>query len=96
MNKEQKVNYIKFWLQRFANRNNEGFTTKVRIGDTEWDLFMQFDYNDGGERFEPMDWCTKNFKHVHDNSIDDRTEEELDAIIEQLKLKFNGKQKTML
>ena len=25
MNKEQKVNYVKCWLQKFGNRDNETF-----------------------------------------------------------------------
>ena len=34
MNKEQKVNWIKCWLQKFGNRDNETFNTEVVVGET--------------------------------------------------------------
>ena len=87
MNKEEKVNYVKCWLQKFGNRNNKTFNTKVTVGDIAWDLSMQYNFADEGYQIEPSDMCFKSFKHVHENAISDRTEEELDEIIIQLKLK---------
>jgi len=36
---------------------------------------------------KPYDWCRKGFKHLNDNAISDRSDDELDAIIDQLKSK---------
>jgi hypothetical protein len=38
MNKEQKVNWIKCWLQKFGNRDNETFNTEVVVGETTWEI----------------------------------------------------------
>ena len=32
MTKEQKVNYVKHWLQKFGDRDNETFNTEVVVG----------------------------------------------------------------
>lgn len=87
MNKEQKVNWIKSWLQKFGNRDNETFNTEVIINNIIWDIKLQYNYDFDGDENSPYDWCTSSFKHVHDNFISDRTDEELDEIINQLKLR---------
>jgi len=87
MNKKQKVNWVKCWLQKFGNRDNETFNTEVVVGEINWRLSRQYDYDFDGNRLEPYDECSRSFKHVHDNQISDRTDEELDAIINQLKSK---------
>lgn len=87
MTHEQKVNWIKCWLQKFGNRDNETFNVEVTVGDITWAISLQYDYDFDGEKYDPQDWCCKGFKHVFNNHIDDRSEEELDAIIEQLKAK---------
>ena len=85
MNKEQKVNYIKCWMQKFGNRDNETFNTEIVVGETSWRISLQYNFDDDGDQIEPNNWCSSGFKHVHNNSISDRTEEELDNIINHLK-----------
>jgi len=86
MNKEQKVNYIKMWLQKFGNRDNETFNVEIkRNGDIIWFISLQFDYDEDGDRLEPYDWCRNGFKHMRNNTISDRTDDELDEIILNLK-----------
>jgi hypothetical protein len=87
MNKEQKVNYVKCWLQKFGNRDNETFNTEVVVSETTWRISLQYNFDDEGDQCDPYDWCSRSFKHVHDNQISDRTDEELDEIINQLKSK---------
>ena len=86
MNKEQKVNWIKYWLQKFGDRDNETFNTEVVVGETTWEISLQYNFYDDGHQCEPYDWCIRGFKHLGDNQISDRTDEELDDIINKLKL----------
>jgi len=85
--KEAKVNYIKYWLQKFGDRDNESFFTKVILKDITWDITYQFHYDENGEEVEPYCWCSIGFKDLHDNLISNRTEEELDVIAWHLKNK---------
>lgn len=86
MNKQQKINWIKCWLQKFGNRDNETFYYHVVVNKIEWDLSIQYNYNFDGDQIEPYDYCRSSFKHLHNNRIIDRTDVELDEIINQLKL----------
>ena len=81
MNKEELIHAIKAWLQRFGDRDNETFNYKL----TNWELSLQYDYNLDGIRCEPYNWCSSSFKHVHNNSLEDRTEEELQKVFNELK-----------
>jgi len=85
MNKGQKVNWIRGWLQRFGDRDNETFSTEFIVSGVSWELSLQYDYDFDGDALEPMDWCRDGFRHLHNNTISDRTEEELDDIINKLK-----------
>ncbi len=85
MNKDQKVNWIKCWLQKFGNRDNETFYFQVILDNSPWELYIQYDYDFDGDRIEPRDWCTSGFKHLSNNSISDRNDNEIDSIIDQLK-----------
>ena len=87
MDTKQKVNYVKYWLQKFGTRDNETFNTEVMVGETTWEISLQYNFDNEGNQFEPYDWCCSSFKHVHNNQISDRTDEELDDIINQLKSK---------
>lgn len=87
MTKSQKVNYIKCWLQKFGNRDNETFNIEVIIGDTTWNISLQYNFDDDGYQIEPYDWCRNSFKHLRNNQISDRSDVELDEIIKELKLK---------
>ena len=83
MNKKQKVNWIKCWLQKFGNRDNETFHTNVIIGNINWELSLQYNYDFDGDECNPYHWCRSGFKHLC-NTISDRSDEELDMIIKQL------------
>lgn len=86
MTKEQKVNYVKHWLQKFGDRDNETFNTEVVVGEINWDISLQYDFDEDGNQCEPFSWCRNGFKHMNNNQISDRTDEELVGIINQLKL----------
>lgn len=86
MTKEQKVNWIKCWLQTFGERDYTGFKSEVVVDKTTWNLWLQYNYHFRGDEIAPQNWCCWGFKHVHDNDISDRSDEELDGIINQLKL----------
>jgi len=89
MTHQEKVNYIKLWLQKFGDRDNEVFYTSVTFDNKCWNLSLQYDYDEDGTSIVPYDWCRSSFKHLRDNHIDNRTNEELDIIINIL----NEKQK---
>ena len=80
-----KVNYIKCWLQKFGDRDNETFHTEVTIDDVTWEISMQYNFDDDGYETNPYDWCKNSFKHLLNNTIADRSEKELDEIIKVLK-----------
>jgi hypothetical protein len=84
MNKEQKVNWIKCWLQKFGNRDNETFNKQITINGITWELSLQYDFDFDGEKLEPYDWCSNNFKQIHNNRIQDKSNEELNEIINKL------------
>jgi len=52
-----------------------------------WEMLLQYNFDDDGDQYEPYDWCRSGFKHLRNNQISDRTDEELDEIINQLKSK---------
>jgi hypothetical protein len=79
-NKEELIYSIKAWLQRFGNRDNETFSYEL----TNWRLSLQYDYDLDGSRIEPYNWCLSGFKHVHNNSLNDRSDEELRGILNEL------------
>lgn len=89
MNKEQKVNWIKYWLQRFGNRDKSTFNVSVDLGEITWEISMQYNYSFSGRELNPFDWCSYHFKHTFNNGISDRTDEELDQIISKLKTMQN-------
>lgn len=73
-------------MQKFGKRDNETFNISIVIDDNlTYEIAMQYNYDDDGDQIEPFDWCRKSFKHVSNNSIDCRDEDELDLIIEKLK-----------
>jgi len=83
MIREQKINYIKCWLQKFGNRDNETFNIEV----DGWEISYQYDFDIDGNQIEPYGWCRSSFKHVHNNQFSDRTNEELEEIVNKLKSK---------
>jgi len=90
MNKEEKINAIKAWLQMFGERDNETFSTDVFLNNHSWTISMQYNYDlREGFVIEPNDWCMCSSKQYSKNHIKDRTDEELDQILEHLKNKQN-------
>ena len=85
MMKEEKINYIKAWLQMFGERDNETFSIQVKVGEVQWDISMQYNYDiEERCRIDPYSWCRSGFKHVNNTGLDDRSEEELSGIIKEL------------
>lgn len=85
MKKDDKVNYVKLWLQKFGDRDNNAFHVEVDACGKQWRISMQYSFSEDGGEILPYDWCSHSFKHVFKNEIADRSEEELDEIIEKLK-----------
>ena len=85
MNKEQKVNYVKFWLQCFGERDNETFNIRVTVGDKRWSIWMQYSFSDDGYLLEPYSSVSWSNKLVKGLSIEQLSEEQLDSLIEALK-----------
>lgn len=86
MNKEQKINYVFYWLQCFGERDNETFHIRVTVADGQrWSIWRQFDYNSDGGRIEPYSNVSWSNKLIRGKSIEELTEEELDMLIEGLK-----------
>lgn len=84
MNKEQKINYVFFWLQCFGERDNETFNKDVTVNGQRWSIWRQFDYNSDGDRIEP--YSSVSWSNVTGGkSVEELTEEELDLLIEALK-----------
>ena len=82
-----KISIIKAWLQRFGDRDNESFSTQVKTKDKTWDISMTYEFDLDGNRIESNIYCRRSFKHLGNNLIEDRTDEELDEIIKCLKIK---------
>jgi len=80
MNKEELIYSIKAWLQRFGNRDNETFNYEL----INWRLELQYDYDLDGGRIEPYNWCSSGSKHLRNNSLEDRSDEELREILNEL------------
>jgi hypothetical protein len=89
MNKEQKINYVFFWLQCFGERDNETFGKELTVNGKRWSIWRQFDYDSDGDMIVPYNGVSWSNKLVRDRSIDGivdgLTEEELDLLIEALK-----------
>jgi hypothetical protein len=85
MNKEQKINYVFFWLQCFGERDNETFNKELTVNGKRWSIWRQFDYDSDGDRIEPSSCVSWSNKLVCSKTIEDLTEEELDLLIEALK-----------
>ena len=85
MNKEQKINYIFFWLQCFGDRDNETFHKDVTVNGQLWNIWRQFDYTKDGERIEPINSVSYSTKLVKGWNVEDLSEEQLDSLIEALK-----------
>jgi hypothetical protein len=82
---EQKINYIKLWLQRFGDRDNETFNKRVTVGDKRWSIWMQYSFSDDGYLIDPYTDVSWSNKLVKGLSIEDLTEEQLDSLIVALK-----------
>lgn len=84
MNKEQKINYIFFWLQCFGDRDNETFHKDVTVNGQLWNIWRQFDYTRDGERIDPYSSVSWSSKLIRNNSVEQLSDEQLDSLIEAL------------
>lgn len=89
MDKQEKVNKVKFWLQRHGERNEQGFTHDIIFNDFHdenivYGLTLDYNYGIEGEEYDEVAYCRKHYKHLRNNTIKDLSDEELDEIIEVL------------
>lgn len=85
MNKEEKVNYVKFWLQCFGERDNETFNKDVTVNGQRWRIWLQYNFAREGYQIEPYSSVSWSNKLVRRLSIEGLSEEQLDSLIEALK-----------
>jgi hypothetical protein len=84
MGKQEKINWIKWWLQRYGERDEDTFSIDVDFKDRRLYIALQYNFsNDGGE-YQPMCLFKTNNK-LNAEYIQNRTDEELEAAIEKLK-----------
>jgi hypothetical protein len=53
MKKEELIVWIKAWLQRFGNRNNETFEIEIRTVSKIYELSLQYNYDFDGQESIP-------------------------------------------
>ena len=85
MNKEEKVNYVKFWLQCFGDRDNETFNKRVTVGAKRWEIWLQYNFASEGYQIEPFSDVSWSNKLVKGLSIEELSEEQIDSLIISLK-----------
>lgn len=85
MNTEQKVNYVKFWLQCFGERDNETFNKRVTVNGERWEIWMQYNFDNEGAQLEPYSNVSWSNKLVRGLSFEGLNDEQLDSLIESLK-----------
>ncbi len=89
MDTTQKINYIKGWLQKFGHRDNETFNIEVHILNIEYQISLQYTFDELGIQYEPMSFVYKGFKNNLGN-LESLQESFLTLIIEALmKIKIN-------
>ncbi len=85
MNRTQKENYVKLWLQVYGGRDIDGFYTTIKVSDKlEWRLHLGYYIDEDFDETTPFVWCHSYFKSQDNNLLNDRTNEELDDIINSL------------
>lgn len=84
-NKLEKSNWIKCWLQKFGRRDNETFSAILDNGTNYYELSLQYSFDFDDIECEPFDWCRVGRGKAANSSIIERSEYELDEIIEMLK-----------
>lgn len=87
MTKQKKINIIKYWLQSFGDKDNEGFCFEFYVKDVRHSFHLQYNFDEDGMEMEPS--CQFNIgDKMSSASIYQRTEEELNrAIIFMFNLK---------
>lgn len=85
MNKEQKINYVKFWLQCFGERDNVTFNKDVTVNGQRWSIWLQYNFDNDGDQLEPYSHVSWSNKLVKGLSFEQLSEEQLDSLIEALK-----------
>lgn len=85
MNKKQKINYVKFWLQRFGERNNDIFFKDVKINDKIWSLWLQYSFDEDGDELDPNSSVSCSNKMDRGLRIEELNDEQIDCLIVSLK-----------
>ncbi len=90
--KEQMMNYIKYWLQAFGERDNESFFIEnLKIDGKFWDLSLDYNYCEDGVYYGESRDCCGDFnndyirKLVPSKGLSYRNIDELEKIILKLK-----------
>ena len=80
---EKKINYIKYWLQCFGDRDNETFFKDIDAGGREWKVWLQYSFDEEGDALIPSCILAYSFKRWV--PIEDAPELEVDIIIAKFK-----------
>jgi hypothetical protein len=93
MDRQEKINWIKWWLQRYGERDEDTFSIDVEwLLSTESAVFenrrlyiaLQYNFGSDGGEYEPMCLFKTNNK-LNAEYIQNKTDEELEEAIEKLK-----------
>jgi hypothetical protein len=99
MDRQEKINWIKWWLQRYGERDEDTFSIDVEwLLSTESAVFenrrlyiaLQYNFGSDGSEYEPMCFFETSDK-LNAEYIENRTDEELEVAIEKLKSINYGK-----
>jgi len=74
--KEQKIGYIKYWLQKHGDRHNYwGFRTQLYINNEHITLVMERNFDENGEKVDPkciyISSKELDIENVSNNVLDD-------------------------
>jgi hypothetical protein len=84
---EEKINKIKWWLQRYGERDGDTFSFDGELNGRLY-ISLQYNFDEDGNEYEPMCLFKTNNK-LNAEYIQNRTEEELDTVINFLFQKQN-------
>jgi hypothetical protein len=84
MDRQEKINWIKWWLQRYGERDEDTFSIDVDFKDGRLYIALQYNFGSDGSEYEPMCLFKTNYK-LNAEYIGDRTDEELEIAIKKLK-----------
>jgi len=80
---KEKINKIKWWLQRFGERDEDAFYFHAELNGKPLYIGLQYNFDNDGYQCEPMCFFKNNSK-LNAGYIDEITEKELDDVIKFL------------